>query len=360
MNEIHRQHYLDTYEENWPLPKEEEEEKEEEAPLTKEEIFLSYLALQHPFLAEEPDYLRRVNSVEVLFQEKSDPSDDASDDVDYNNDIDENSINHTMPRRRKRSSQISLARSLSADSLASPGLGSGAFCPSPTASMTFLSRRISRSGASRNPAPPAESPTKRAPPSSHPPPYSHPHPHSPIMEQVDYPILQNPLQSGSTNNIISTSIPKGTQVRPPPISILVPNLSTSTGAGTANPPIQYPVSLSPPSPARVPSSQVSVSTSPSSVGPYYQVQSSGENYEHLYSDPSRSNSTNSDTGSNVSKPRSNSGKNNGVRYQMKTDGKDKRRQPEARVGPPKWVVPVAIVTVGVALLAGYFYMKRKS
>ena len=354
MNEIHRQPYLDPYEENWPLP--EEEEEEEEAPLTKEEIFLSYLALHHPFLAEEPDYLRRVNSVEVLFQEKSDPSDDAPDNIDYNNDIDGNSTNHTMPRRRKRSSQISLARSLSADSLASPGLGSGAFCASPTASTTFLSRRISRS-ASRNPAPPAESPTKRAPPPSHPPPHPHPHPHPPIMEQVDYPIVQNPLQSGSTNNIISTSVSKGTQARPPPISILVPNPATSTS--TANPPIQYPVSLSPSSSVHVPSSQVSVSTSPSSVGPYYQVQSSGENYEHLYdSDPSRSNSANSDTGSNVSKP--NSGKSKGVQHQMKTNGKDKERQPETHVGPPKWVVPVAIVTVGVALLAGYFYMKRQS
>jgi hypothetical protein len=346
MNEIHRLPNLDTYENNWPLP-EEEEEGEEEAPLTKEDIFLSYLAMHHPFLAEEPDYLRRVNSVEVLFQENTDPSTDGAPDINgYNNDIDGNSTDHTVPRR-KRSSQVSLARSLSADSLASPGLGSGAFCVSPTASTTFLSRRMSRS-ASRSPAPPAESPTKRA----------FPPPHSPILEQVDYPIVQNPLQS-SSSSIISTSVAKGSQARPPPISILVPNSAAVN-------PIQYhPVSLStgptppPQSPVHVPSSQVSVSTSLSSVAPYYQGQSSGENYEHLYdSDPSRSNSTNSDTGSNVSKP--NSRKGNGMQYQTRSDGKDKERQSDTRVGPPKWVVPVAIVTVGVVLIAGYFYMKKKS
>ena len=66
--------YLDTYEDDWPTPGEEAIRTP-----TKEEIFLSYLAFHHPFLAEDPDYLRRVNSVEVLFQENTDPSDDAPD-----------------------------------------------------------------------------------------------------------------------------------------------------------------------------------------------------------------------------------------------------------------------------------------
>ena len=338
MNEIGQGPYLETYEDTWPHP-------EEEAPLTKEDIFLSYLALHHPFLAEEPDYLRRVNSVEVLFQESTDPSDGAPDIIDCN-DIDGNLVNH-KPRRRKRSSQVSLARSLSADSLASPGLGSGAFCVSPTASTTFLSRRISRS-ASRNPAPPAESPTKRA--------FPPPRPHSPIVEQVDYPdypIVNNPPQS----TIISTSVSKGShsQARPPPISILVPNPASSK---------PHPVSLppAPSSPVHVPSPLVSVSTSSSSSVPPYQGQSSGETYEHLYdSDPSRSNSANLDTNShNATKLNSGNKMSNGVQHQTKTDGKRKETQPETHMGPPKWVVPVAIVTVGVALIAGYFYMKKRS
>ena len=330
MNEIGRVPYLDTYEDNWP-------HSEETAPLTKEEIFLSYLALHHPFLAEEPDYLRRVNSVEVLFQENTDPSDGAPDIIGCN-DIDRDSTNH-KPRSRKCSSQISLARSLSADSLASPGLGSGAFCVSPTASTTFLSRRISRS-ALRNPAPPAESPTKRV--------FPPPRPHSPIVEHVDYPVVENPPQSG----IISTSVSKGShsQTRPPPISILVPNPASS---------IPHPVSLPPAplSPVRVPSPQVSVSTSPSSSMPPYQGQSSGETYEHLYdSDPSRSNSANTDTSTKLNLGNK---KSSGVQHQTKTDGKRAETQPETHVGPPKWVVPVAIVTIGVALIAGYFYMKKR-
>ena len=353
MNEIDRVPLLGTYEDNWPPPKE-----KEETPLTKEDIFLSYLALHHPFLADEPDYLRRVNSVEVLFQENTDPSDDDPD-IISSNEVDGNPTNHNNRPRRKRSSQISLARSLSADSLASPGLGSGAFCMSPTASTTFLSRRISRS-ASRNPAPPAESPTKLK--GAFPPPLPHPHsshPPSPIMEHVDYPTIQDPPQS----SIISTGVSKGShsQTRPPPVSILVPN--------PANP-IQHPVSIAPTltpppsSPGRVPSSQVSVCTTPSSsLPPYYQGQSSGETYEHLYeSDPSRSNSAAiSDTGSHGSKSNSESTKkSNGIQHQTKTNGKTKEIRSEIRVGPPKWVVPVAIVTVGMALIAGYFYMKRKS
>ena len=334
MNEIDRVPYLDTYEDDWPTPGEEVIRTP-----TKEEIFLSYLAFHHPFLAEDPDYLRRVNSVEVLFQENTDPSDDAPDIIGCN-DIDRNSTNHKPAR--KRSSQISLARSLSADSLASPGLGSGAFCVSPTASATFLSRRISRS-ASKNPAPPAESPTKRA----------FPRPRSPIVEHVDYPIVLDPPQSG-----IFSVVPKGgkqlddshSHTNPSPLTSLVHNQAPLTET--------HPVSLPPQLPVHVPSPQVSVSPSSSSMPPY-QGQSSGETYEHLYdSDPSRSNSANSD----ASELKLGNKKSNGIQHQTRTDGKRKEPHPEAaHVGAPKWVVPIAIVTVGaVALIASYYYFRRRS
>lgn len=338
MNEIDRVPFLDTYEDEWPATG--EEVARTRTP-TKEEIFLSYLAFHHPFLAEDPDYLRRVNSVDVLFQENTDPSDDDVPDSSCN-DIDGNSTNHKP--RRKRSSQISLARSLSVDSLASPGLGSGAFCVSPTASTTtFLSRRISRS-ASRNPAPPAESPTKRA----------FPRPHSPIVEHVDYPMVLDPPQSG----IIV--IPKGgkkvddsqSHIKAPPLTSLVSN--------PAPPTEPHPVSLPPQPPVHVPTPQVSVSPSSSSSPsvPPYQGQSSGETYEHLYdSDPSRSNSADSNT---ASKLNSGNKKSNGVQHQTKTDGKHEPQPEAAQVGTPKWVVPVAIVTVGVALIAGYYYFRRRS
>ena len=165
------------------------------------------------------------------------------------NDIDGNSTNHKPAR--KRSSQISLARSLSADSLASPGLGSGAFCENPTASTTFLSRRISRS-ASRNPAPPAESPTKRA----------FPRPHSPIVEHVDYPIVLDPPQAG-----IFSAVPKGgkqlddshSHTNPPPLTSLVHNQAPLTET--------HPVSLPPQPPVQVPLPQMSISPSSSSMPP---------------------------------------------------------------------------------------------
>ena len=328
MNEIGRGYYLDTYEDDWAS-------LEEVPPPTREEIFLTYLLTHHPYLLEEPNYLKRVNSVDVLFQENTEPSDNVPPSSDVNNDGE--ATNHKPAR--KCSSQMSLARSLSADSLASPGLGSGAFCASPTASSTFLSRRFSRTGALKNPAPPAESPTKSAFPPSH----------SPIMEQVDYPLLQEPPQSG----IISVS--KGgkqpgnspSHTRPPPLPSLTPNPA---------PPMPHPVSLPPPFPVHVPSPQVSVGPSPM---PPYHGQSSGDNYEYLYdSGPSRSNSSNSDAGSHASKVNSENKKSNGVQHQTKTDGKHKEPQP--RIGTNTWVVPVAIVTVGVVLIAGYYYLKRRS
>ena len=288
----------------------------------------------------EPDYLRRVNSVEVLFQEDTDPSDKTPDSNDISFDNYDGNVTYRKPRR-KRSSQVSIARSLSVDSVASPGLaiGSSSLCASPTASSTFLSRRTSRS-ASRNPALPAESPTKRAfPPIT---------PHSPITEHVDYPILQNSVQSG----IIS--VPKGGGKRLDEVhSDADPSKSLTSLIPNPAPPVSHPVSLPPPFTVHEPSTQVSVS---SSLTRSYQGQSSGETYDHLYdSDPSRSDSSNTNTHSRVRKLSSGNEVCNGTQHQTKTDGK----QPQPT---RKWVVPVAVATIGIgaALVASYYFLRRKS
>ena len=333
MNEVNRnRYYLDTHEDNWPPAPPVENDH------ANQELFLSYLALYHPFLLE-PGYLRRVNSVDVLFQDSynSESSEDTpSSDNDYNSGEEAPGNYPPSARRRKRLSQVSLARSLSTGSLASPGLSiaGGMLCPSPTASSTFLPRRFSRS-ASRGAAPPAESPTKRAFTS-----------HSPIHEHVDY---AESHQDNASIAIVSkdTNRRRGnTLPRPHPPALLQPH----------TPPLSRPRT-----PIHVPSSQNSpippLSQTPSS----YEGQSSGDNYDSLYDGGSAG-----QTRSSVlrSKPVNRTGKTrqtgNGVSNSSNSRNStvtDQRSLPVTNT----WVFPVAIVTIGaVALIAGYYYMKRRS
>ena len=311
MNEVARTTYrLDTYEDDLA----QQYSGQDDDPPTKEELSLSYLVMHHPFRAE-PGYLRRVNSIEVLFQDNAESPDGTS-----SPEIDQTvSESAGCVQRRKRSSQISLARSLSADSLASPGLSSGTFCASPTAS-TFMTRRISRS-ASRSPAQPIESPTKRAFPSQ-----------SPIHEHVDYPSPQDP-PSEENSIVIVAKDPKrlgSPYPRTPPKEI-----------HEHSPQV-------PPSPPPLPPSR---------------GQSSGDNYDNLYdSDPSRSNT--SDPGTNTAASRSDSTSTTSSSSQHQpptTNGKHTKKDTHVHVGTKMWVVvPVVVATLGVALIAGYYCMKRRT
>ena len=309
-----------------------------------EDRFQSYLALHHPYLFE-PGYLRRVNSVDVLFQDNTakfvDVLSSFPEPEDYydcpQTPADGETPSNKRPTR-KRSSQMSLARSLSLDSLASPGLTSGAFCMTPSASSTFLTRRISRS-ASRSPAPPAESPTKRVFPT-----------HSPIHEHKH---IDSFLPDAPTNDKSITVVSNDpnqhsrTLVRPRPLIL-------------PHPPEQHPpvsqISVSSPTPP------ISTTTPPSAVS-----QSSGDNYDSLYdSGPSRTNTGESadsaNSKSNKSVTKSENGSVSNSVHSRSQNGRDRNRNGKEQEDTKKWVVPVvAVVTVSaVVLIAGYFYLKRKS
>ena len=296
---------MDTYEDAQLLAEQDQQ---------REARFRDYLAMYHAFLLE-PGYPRRVNSVEVLFQDMTTLSQSGRDDC--NNDGEETPT--SLRPRRKRSSQVSLARSLSLDSLASPGLGSGAFCITPTASGTFMSRRYSRS-ASKGDATPVESPKKRTFPT-----------HSPIHEYMDV----GPPPSTSPEN------------QPADKSLAIVSTPTSNTPQHRRRP--------PPLPLTTPSPQLSVSPPPPI--PPLEEQSSGDNYDSLYdSGPSRS-STGQGTHSPSAKSDSSSSGKGGV-----VGGGSHSKRPKS-TNTKSWLIPAVatVVTVSaVALIAGFFYMRRKS
>ena len=219
MNAIDQMPFLDMYEGNWPHP------KEEEAPLTKEDISHTYLVLHHSFLAEEPDYLRKVISVEVLFQESAEHDPPTSNDA-------LKGTNHSPARN-----QVSLARSLSVDSLPTSGLGSDA------RSATFSSHKISCIRSS----------------------------------------LRIPMPAARSH--ISSSHPS------PPGTILRENY--------------------------------------------------GSGHESRISDMKSENWKSLDV----------------QHHHTRTDGKHK--EPQSHIGVPKWVIPIAI-TVGISLMVGYFFLRRRT
>ena len=350
MNEVDRnRYYLDLYEDDWLPPA-----QDDKYHLKNEDLFRSYLAIHHPFLLE-PGYLRRVNSVDVLFQDQCDSESSkvapSYDIVDGNGDEDALG-NYPPSTRRKRSSQVSLARSLSLDSLASPGLSSGIFCLSPTASATFLSQKINRS-ASRGAATPAESPVKRGFPT-----------HSPIHERAE-------CAESHMNNVSIAIVSDDTYRRrastlpsPHPLPLSRPNTPTL--------PRPHPLPLSRPntptshSTVHVSSSQNSVTSSLPPTPPTYEGQSSEDNYDSLYnSRPLRSNTSHSTSADPISDPDNKIDKTSKT---SQTSGAtdDASHHPttvneRTLADTKKWVVPVAIVTIGaVALIAGYCYMKRRS
>ena len=341
MNEVNRnEYYLDTYEDEWLPPA-----QDDKYLLKNEDLFLRYLAVYHPFLLE-PDYLRRVNSVDVLFQDQCD-SESPQVTVDGNGG-EEAQIDNNPPtaRRRKCSSQVSLARSLSLDSLASPGLSSGMFCASPTLSANFLSQRFNRS-ASRGDAPPAESPVKRCFPT-----------HSPIHERAECSEshMNNAsiaIVSDDTNRKRANTLP-----RPHPHPLSRPHTPTLPRPHT---------------PIHVPSTQNSTTLSPSPSPPLYEGQSSAEYYDSLYDSqrPFRSNtshSTSTDPITDQDNKTDKTGKtgttgqtSRGTDDDFSTSHNPTTVKERTLTDTKKWVVPVAIVTVGaVALIAGYYYMKRRS
>lgn len=304
-----RTYFLDTYEEDGMqlMP--------EDTQQRRENLFLYYLSMHHSFLLE-PGYLRRVNSVDVLFQDTAKLS--QTDDCDGHSERGE-TLPSSHERKRKRSSQVSLARSLSLDSLASPGLGSGAFCITPTASGTFLSRRISRS-ASKGEADPVESPKKRTFPS-----------HSPIHEHVDPPISPDNLLQDPSILIVSNGDSNTPHLRhrPPPLP-------------------------------HIPSPQVSFSPPPHSP---YREQSSGDNYDNLYdSGPSRSSTGRRSRSSTGSKTDSISRGGSGSTRPQATNGN--ATKPDVDVGGAKtWLIPAAAAVVAVsavALIAGFFYTRKRT
>lgn len=328
----------------------------EDHRLRNENLLLVYLERHHPFLLE-PGYLRRVNSVDVLFQDFSATSLEHGFSSEFV-DCDEDSMPSAQPDEqtptsnkqiRKRSSQMSFARSLSLDSLASPGLVGGAFCVSPTSSTNF-NRRGSRS-ASRSPAPPVESPKKRAFPSQ-----------SPIHEHAGNqsafpgsPFLPIEIVSGDTDRR-SHTLPRPRTpllVRPKPVHVPTP--------------MPRPSALPHPPPVvHVPSSQNSFSST--TPPPSYEGQSSGDNYDSLYdSGPSRSNTNQSVDSTNprsTSSTKTNSNHANGnsvtSNSQVRSDIKMSKRG--TSINAKTWVVPVAVVTIGAAavLIASYYFLRRRS